>query len=100
MKKGAILDLDITSLSYGGLGVAHYDDIVVFTEVNTQIKGPGSNEPRAQIEEYKSERIMPAAHHYIDQNELDVEIRFDVAEVILGNGKPKIDIIKNEMSTY
>ena len=36
----------------------------------------------------------------IDQNELDIEIRFDVAEVILGNGKPKIDIIKNGMNAY
>ena len=80
--------------------ISKNNDIVVFTKVKTQTKGHGWNEPRTQIDEYKSERIMNAAHHYIDQNELDVEIRFDVAEVILGDGKPKINIIKNGMSAY
>ena len=30
MKKGDIIDLNIKSLSYGGLGVAHHNNIVVF----------------------------------------------------------------------
>ena len=30
MEKGDIVDLNIKSLSYGGLGIAHYNDIVVF----------------------------------------------------------------------
>jgi Holliday junction resolvase-like predicted endonuclease len=76
------------------------NDIVAFTEVKTQTKGYAWNEPQNQIDEYKSERIMNAARYYIEQNELDIEIRFDVAEVILGAGKPKIDIIKNGMSAY
>ena len=80
--------------------ISKNDDIVAFTEVKTQTKDHGWNEPRTQIDEFKSERIMNTAHHYIDQNELDVEIRFDVAEVILGYGKPKINIIKNGMSAY
>tara|TARA_B100001123_G_scaffold407990_1_gene500748 strand:+ start:515 stop:1912 length:1398 start_codon:yes stop_codon:yes gene_type:complete len=32
MKKGEILELDVKSLSYGGLGVAHYNDLVVFVK--------------------------------------------------------------------
>ena len=32
MKKGDIINLNIESLSYGGLGVAHYNDIVVFVK--------------------------------------------------------------------
>ena len=80
--------------------ISKNNDIIEFTEVKTQIKGHGWNEPQTQIDEYKRERIMNAARHYLDQNELDIEIRFDVAEVILGDGKPKIDIIKNGMSAY
>jgi putative endonuclease len=80
--------------------ISKNNDTVVFTEVKTQTKGHAWNEPRTQIDEYKSERIMNAARHYIDQNKLDVKIRFDVAEVILGDGKPKINIIKNGMSAY
>ena len=32
MEKGDIIDLNIKSLSYGGLGIAHYNDIVVFVK--------------------------------------------------------------------
>ena len=73
---------------------------LVFTEVKTQTKGHGWNEPRTQIDEHKSHRIMNATRYYMDENELDVEIRFDVAEVILGHGKPKINIIKDGLSAY
>jgi len=44
--------------------------------------------------------MMNTARHYMDENELDIEIRFDVAEVILGDGKPKINIIKNGLTAY
>ena len=30
MEKGDIIDLNIESLSYGGLGIAHYNETVVF----------------------------------------------------------------------
>ena len=74
--------------------------ILVFTEVKTQTNGHGWNEPRTQIDEHKSQRIMNAIQVYLEDNELDVEYRIDVAEVILGGGPPKIKIIKNGLSAY
>ena len=32
MEKGDIIDLNIKSLSYGGLGIAYYNNIVVFVK--------------------------------------------------------------------
>ena len=32
MKKGNIVDLNIEKLSYGGLGLAHYEDMVIFVK--------------------------------------------------------------------
>ena len=32
LAKFDIIDLDITSLAYGGMGVSHYNDIVVFVK--------------------------------------------------------------------
>ena len=32
MKKGNIVDLNIEKLSYGGLGLAHYGDMVIFVK--------------------------------------------------------------------
>ena len=80
--------------------ISKNNDIVAFTEVKTQTKGHGWNEARTQIDECKSKRIMDVARHYMDENELDVEMQFYVAEVILGDSKPKINIIKNGMSAY
>ena len=80
--------------------ISQYKDQLIFTEVKTQTTGHGWNEPRTQIDECKSERIMNAARHYMDENELDIEIRFDVAEVLLGNGKPKISVIEDGISMY
>ena len=28
LSKGQILELEITSLAYGGMGISHYDDII------------------------------------------------------------------------
>ena len=67
---------------------------MVFTEVKTQTGGQGWGEPRWQITEKKRDRIMNAVQHYMDSHELDCDFRFDVAEVILGSGKPQIQIIK------
>ena len=75
-------------------------DMLVFTEVKTQTGGQGWGEPRWQITEKKRDRIMNAVQHYMDNNKLDCDFRFDVAEVILGSGKPQINIIKDGMTGY
>tara|TARA_B110000438_G_C15806134_1_gene647427 strand:- start:196 stop:1176 length:981 start_codon:yes stop_codon:yes gene_type:complete len=76
------------------------DDVLVFTKVKTQTKGHGWNDSHAQIDEHESQRIINTAQFYLDENALEIQFRFDVAEVILGDGKPKINIIKNGLSTY
>jgi Holliday junction resolvase-like predicted endonuclease len=75
-------------------------EILVFTEVKTQTTGHGWGAPRSQIDEKKRDRIMNAVQHYMDSHELDCDFRFDVAEVILGSGKPQIQIIKDGITGY
>ena len=43
---------------------------------------------------------MNGVQHYMDSHELDCDFRFDVAEVILGYGKPQIQIIKDGITGY
>jgi putative endonuclease len=96
-----IVEMNYNVSKIGEVDIISKDsNILVFTEVKTQTKGHGWNEPRTQIDEYKSQQIINAAQFYLDENELDIEFRFDVAEVILGDGKPKINIIKNGLSAY
>ena len=84
-------ELDIISRNRGDL---------VFTEVKTQTAGHGWGEPGSQIDEKKRDRIMNAVQQYMDTNELDCDFRFDVAEVVIGEGKPKINIIENGITGY
>ena len=43
---------------------------------------------------------MNAVQHYMDTNELDCDFRLDVAEVVIGKDKPKINIIKDGITGY
>mgnify|MGYP001099316189 CR=1 FL=1 len=96
-----ILEMNFNVPEIGEVDIIFTDgDNLVFIEVKTQTKGHGWNESRTQIDEHKSQRIMNAARHFMDENEYDTEIRFDVAEVILGDSKPRINIIKNGLSAY
>ena len=70
---------------------------MVFTEVKTQIAIHGGGEPRSQIDEKKSGRILKAIQHYMDINELGCDFRFDIGEVILSKGKPEIKILEEPL---
>ena len=84
-------ELDIISRNKGNL---------VFTEVKTQTAGHGWREPGSQIDEKKRDRIKNAVQYYMDKNELDCDFRFDLAEVVIGNGEPKITILKDGITGY
>jgi ribonuclease HII len=96
-----ILEMNYNVPKIGEIDIISKDaEILVFTEVKTQTTGHGWGAPRSQIEEKKRDRIMNAVQHYMDTNELDCDFRFDVAEVILGSGKPQIQIIKDGITGY
>ena len=96
-----ILEMNYNVPKIGEIDIIGKDaEILVFTEVKTQTAGHGWGDPRSQITEKKRDRIMNAVQHYMDTNELDCDFRFDVAEVILGSGKPQIQIIKDGITGY
>ena len=96
-----ILEMNYNVPKIGEIDIISKDaEILVFTEVKTQTTGHGWGTPRTQIDEKKRDRIMNAVQHYMDSHELDCDFRFDVAEVILGSGKPQIQIIKDGITGY
>ena len=96
-----ILEMNYNVPKIGEIDIISKDaEILVFTEVKTQTTGHGWGAPRSQIDEKKRDRIMNAVQHYMDTNELDCDFRFDVAEVVIGKGKPQIKLIKNGMTGY
>ena len=77
--------------------ISRHNNDLVFTEVKTKTAGLTWGDPRAQIDEKKSDRIMNAVQHYMDVNELDCDFRFDMGEVMLGRGKPEIRILEETL---
>ena len=96
-----ILESNYNVAKMGEIDIISRDEgMLVFTEVKTQIADHDGGEPRIQIDEKKSDRIMNAVQHYMDVNELDCDFRFDVGEVVLGKGKPEIRILEEALLVY
>ena len=96
-----ILETNYNVPKVGEIDIISWDkSMLVFTEVKTQTVCHGWGDPREQIDEKKSDRIMNAVQHYMDVNELDCDFRFDIGEVVLGRGKPEIRILEEAISVY
>ena len=96
-----ILESNYNVAKAGEIDIISRDEgMLVFTEVKTQTAGHGWGEPREQIDEKKSDRIMNAVQHYMDVHDLDCDFRFDLGEVVLGRGKPEIRILEEALLVY
>ena len=74
--------------------IAKEDNFLVFVEVkcrSTDIFG----EPQTFVSEKKQALFKSAAEEYLEQKDLDYEIRFDVIGIILSAQKTKIEHFKD-----
>ena len=77
--------------------ISRHNNDLVFTEVKTQTAGHGSGETQPQIDGKKSDRIINAVQHYMDENELNCNVRFNIGDVKLGKGRPEIKILEETL---
>lgn len=78
-------EIDIISLK---------DNYIVFTEVKTRKNNPDYL-PREAVDSYKQRRIFKTAQYYMMQHNVDLQPRFDVAEVFYDGNNYLINIIEN-----
>ena len=74
--------------------IAVKDDKIIVTEVKTR----GEDyliDPIKAITMGKQKQIVKAANAYIQENELDNEVRFDVITVVFNQSKPEINHIQD-----
>ena len=74
LSKGKILELDVTSLAYGGLGISHYNDITIFVKgglPGDKLKAKIYKKKKNYLEAYSLEKIEksdyytnPQCEHY------------------------------------
>ena len=74
--------------------IAKNNNFLVFVEVKTRANNL-FGDPQTFVSEKKQALFKSAAEGYLEQKDLDYEIRFDVISVILGAQKAKIEHFKD-----
>ena len=73
--------------------IAFKDNYVCIVEVKT--RSTNFSSPKDAVTLSKQRNLIHAANAYIEQNELDYEVRFDVAEVFFENNNYRINYIED-----
>ena len=74
--------------------IAQKDNVIVVVEVKTRTSEYFEN-PKEAVTRKKQKFIILAADAYIQENEIDLETRFDIVAVTIINGQTKIDHIQD-----
>jgi len=67
---------------------------LVIAEVKTR-KSNYFGEPETFVNKQKQKNLIKAAQEYIQRNQLDLEVRFDIIAIILGDNQTKINHIED-----
>ncbi len=67
---------------------------LVIAEVKTR-KSNYFGEPETFVNKQKQKNLIKTANAYILRNQLDLEVRFDIISIILGNNKMEINHIED-----
>ena len=74
--------------------IARDKDAIVFIEVKTR-ENDYLGEPEEAVSKSKQKRIIRVANHYMIENDLDLDGRFDIFGIIINQNSQKINHIKN-----
>jgi len=79
--------------------IAKQQNTLVFVEVKTR----GTDyfgEPELAVDKAKQKKMAEAATEYIESNNLDMDVRFDIIAVTIKDGKPDIHHIEDAFFPY
>ena len=74
--------------------IAQNDNEIVFIEVKTR-KSSYYEKPHEAVGLKKQEFLIEAAEAFLEEKEMDVEIRFDIISILLDKKEPQIEHIEN-----
>ncbi len=74
--------------------IARNKDFLVIVEVKTR-SGRAFGEPESFVNRKKQSHLIKAAGAYIEQNGLDLEVRYDIASVIKNGEQYTVQLIEN-----
>jgi len=73
--------------------IAQKEDILAVIEVKTRSTDYFGN-PQDFVNKKKIELLLKTINHYVDQKDLDLEIRFDIIAILIQGGKTNIEHIE------
>jgi putative endonuclease len=74
--------------------IAQKGEEIVFVEVKTRANDY-LGEPEEAVTKSKQKRIIAVAHHYLIENHIEMESRFDIIAIILNSQTVKVNHIEN-----
>lgn len=74
--------------------IARKTDTVIIAEVKTR-KSSFFGEPEEFVNRQKQKHLIKAANAYIEKNDLDVEVRFDIISVLVTGDKHRVNHIED-----
>lgn len=74
--------------------IATIADTLVIAEVKTR-KSNYFGEPETFVNKQKQKNLIKTGNAYIQQNNLDLEVRFDIISIILGDHQMKVNHIED-----
>jgi len=74
--------------------IARNKEWIIFVEVKTRASDRWGN-PEEAVSKSKMRNLVESADYYMKDKDLDLPARFDVAAVILGNGKCEIEYFED-----
>lgn len=74
--------------------IASIDETIVIAEVKTR-KSNYFGEPETFVDKQKQKNLRKTANEYIERNNLDMEVRFDIISIVMGNKEMKINHIED-----
>ena len=73
--------------------IAEIENFIVFVEVKTRATSR-LTEPEESVNQKKQQLLISAAQHYLEENELDKEARFDIVSILYSGDNYQIKHIE------
>jgi putative endonuclease len=73
--------------------IARNKHLLIIAEVKTR-SGNSYGEPSTAVDIRKQRALIVAAEHYVYAHNLDLDVRFDIISIIIGNGRTALEHIK------
>lgn len=77
--------------------IAQKEEVLSIVEVKTRFSN-FLGEPYEAVSKSKQKSIIRAANHFVEKNDLDLEVQFDIISIVLNKNQQKITHIEEAFS--